>query len=77
MDWANVVFDVVQMYTLRNAWKGFKNANENPIKIKRANKDAAKYLGKSKEEISKLKAARPTYKKQVNGLWIIYMVVLQ
>lgn len=67
MDWANVVFDVVQMYTLRNAWKGFKNANENPIKIKRANKDAAKYLGKSKEEIAKLKAARPTYKKA--GEW--------
>ena len=67
MDWSNVVFDVVQMYTLRNAWKGFKNANENPIKIKRANKDAAKYLGKSKEEIAKLKAARPTYKKA--GEW--------
>lgn len=67
MDWSNVVFDVVQMYTLRNAWKGFKNANENPIKIKRANKDAAKYLGKSKEEIVKLKAARPTYKKA--GEW--------
>lgn len=67
MDWANVVFDVVQMYTLRNAWKGFKNANEDPIKIKRANKDAAKYLGKSKEEIAKLKAARPTYKKA--GEW--------
>lgn len=67
MDWANVVFDVVQMYTLRNAWKGFKNANENPIKIKRANKDATKYLGKSKEEIVKLKAARPTYKKA--GEW--------
>ena len=67
MDWANVIFDVVQMYTLRNAWKGFKNANENPIKIKRANKDAAKYLGKSKEEIAKIKAARPTYKKA--GEW--------
>lgn len=67
MDWANVVFDVVQMYTLRNAWKGFKNAHEDPIKIKRANKDAAKYLGKSKEEIAKLKAARPTYKKA--GEW--------
>lgn len=67
MDWANVVFDVVQMYTLRNAWKGFKNAHEDPIKIKRANKDAAKYLGKSKEEITKLKAARPTYKKA--GEW--------
>ncbi len=67
MDWANVVFDVVQMYTLRNAWKGLKNAHEDPIKIKRANKDAAKYLGKSKEEIAKLKAARPIYKKA--GEW--------
>lgn len=68
MDWANVVFDVVQMYGLRNAWKGLKNAHEDPISLKRANKDAAKYLGKSKEEIAKLKAARPTYKKA--GQWI-------
>lgn len=68
MDWANVVFDVVQMYGLRNAWRGLKNAQDNPIKIRRANKDAAKYLGKSKEEIAKLKAARPTYKKAAE--WI-------
>jgi len=68
MDWANVVFDVVQMYGLRNAWRGLKNAQDDPIKIRRANKDAAKYLGKSKEEIAKLKAARPTYKKA--GEWI-------
>lgn len=57
-DWINVVSDVVQIYALRNAWKGLKNANGTSAKIRRENLDAAKYLGKSPEEIAKLKAAR-------------------
>lgn len=57
-DWINVISDVVQMYGLRNAWRGIKNANGTSSKIRRENLDAAKYLGKSAEEIAKAKAAR-------------------
>lgn len=58
MDWANVAFDVVQMYALRNAWKGLKNAPEGSAKVRRANLDAAKYFGKTEAEIAEAKAAR-------------------
>ena len=58
MDWANVAFDVVQMYALRNAWKGLRNAPENSAKVQRANSDAAKYFGKTEAEIAEAKAAR-------------------
>lgn len=58
LDWANVVFDVWQMYGLRNAWKGLKNADGTPTKVRRANLDAAKYAGKTKDEIKALKAGR-------------------
>lgn len=58
LDWGNVVWDVLQMYGLRNAWKGLKNAPDNPATVRRANLDAAKYFGKSKEEIAALKAKR-------------------
>ena len=52
MDWVNVVSDVVQMYALRNAWKGLKNAPEDPSSVRRANKNAAKNLFKSEKEIA-------------------------
>lgn len=58
MDWINVGWDVLQMYGLRNAWKGLKNAPDNPVAVRRANLDAAKYFGKSADEIAKLKAQR-------------------
>ena len=58
MDWANIVFDVVEMYGLRNAWKGFSNAPARSAKVRRANKDLAKYFGKSEDEIKALKKAR-------------------
>ena len=58
MDWLNVSWDVLQMYGLRNAWKGLKNAFDNPVAVRRANLDAAKYFGKSAEDIAKLKAQR-------------------
>lgn len=58
MDWLNVGWDVLQMYGLRNAWKGLKNALDNPVAVRRANLDAAKYFGKSADEIAKLKAQR-------------------
>ena len=58
MDWINVGWDVLQMYGLRNAWKGLKNAPDSPVAVRRANLDAAKYFGKSADEIAKLKAQR-------------------
>lgn len=58
MDWLNVGWDVLQMYGLRNAWKGLKNAPDNPVAVRRTNLDAAKYFGKSADEIAKLKAQR-------------------
>ena len=58
IDWINVGWDVLQMYGLRNAWKGLKNAPDNPVAIRRTNLDAAKYFGKSTDEIAKLKAQR-------------------
>ena len=58
LDWLNIGWDVLQMYGLRNAWKGLKNAPDNPVTVRRANLDAAKYFGKSVEEKAKLKAQR-------------------
>ena len=58
MDWLNVGWDVLQMYGLRNAWKGLKNAPNKSATVRRANLDAAKYFGKSADEIAKLKAQR-------------------
>ena len=58
MDWIIVGWDVLQMYGLRNAWKGLKNALDNPVAVRRANLDAAKYFGKSEEAIAKLKSQR-------------------
>ena len=58
IDWFNVGWDVIQMYGLRNAWKGLRNANGTPSAVRRAEKDAIKYFGKKPEEIAKLKAQR-------------------
>ena len=59
MDWTNVAFDIIQMYALRNAWRGLKNDPTLSSKVRRANKDIAKYPGKSIDEIKTIKAARP------------------
>lgn len=67
IDWFNVGWDVVQMYGLRNAWKGLRNANGTPSAVRRAEKDAEKYFGKRPEEIAKLKANRSFMEKA--GEW--------
>ena len=67
IDWFNVGWDVVQMYGLRNAWKGLRNANGTPSAVRRAEKDAVKYFGKKPEEIAKLKAQRSFMEKA--GEW--------
>lgn len=58
MDWMNVGFDIIQMYGLRNAWKGIKNAPTGSAKVRRRNLDQAKYFGKSEAEIKELKKKR-------------------
>lgn len=67
IDWFNVGWDVVQMYGLRNAWKGLRNANGTPSAVRRAEKDAEKYFGKRPEEIAKLKSQRSFMEKA--GEW--------
>ena len=67
IDWFNVGWDVLEMYGLRNAWKGMKNANGTPSAVRRAEKDAIKYFGKKPEEIAKLKANRSFMEKA--GEW--------
>lgn len=59
-DWLNVGWDVIQMYALRNAWKGLRNAPENSAAVRRAQKDAIKYAGQynSEAELAALKAKR-------------------
>lgn len=58
IDWLNVVWDVLQVYGLKNAWKGFKNAGNTASSVRRAELNARKYFGKTPEEIDKLKANR-------------------
>ena len=58
MDWMNVGFDIIQMYGLRNAWKGISNAPVSSAKVRRANLDQAKYFGKTEAQIKELKKAR-------------------
>ena len=67
LDWYNVGWDVLEMYGLRNAWKGLKNAKDTPSAVRRAEKDVAKYFGKKPEEIAKLKAKRSFMEKA--GEW--------
>lgn len=67
IDWYNVGWDVLEMYGLRNAWKGMKNANGTPSAVRRAEKDAEKYFGKKPEEIAKLKSQRSFMEKA--GEW--------
>ena len=59
IDWANIAFNIVQMYALRNAWRGLKNDPTLSSTVRRANKDIAKYPGKSLDEIKAIKAAKP------------------
>lgn len=67
IDWFNVGWDVLEMYGLRNAWKGLRNANGTPSAVRRAEKDAIKYFGKRPEEIAKLKSQRSFMEKA--GEW--------
>ena len=55
MDWVNVAFDVIQMYSLRNAWKGIKNADGTPAAVRRAQIDAMKFGSEAEAKAAKAK----------------------
>lgn len=63
-DWLNLGWDILQLYALKNAWKGIKNAPSTSSSVRRAQKDMLKYGMKSKQEIAALKAKR-TFKEKV------------
>lgn len=63
-DWLNLGWDILQLYALKNAWKGIKNAPSTSASVRRAQKDMLKYGMKSKQEIAALKAKR-TFKEKV------------
>lgn len=50
-DYANVVFDIVQLHALKNVWKGLRAAPSTG-KLLQTNKLAAETVGKSADEIS-------------------------
>ena len=50
-DYANVVFDIVQLHALKNVWKGLRAAPSTG-KLLKANKLAAETVGKSADEIA-------------------------
>ena len=54
LDYLNTAFDVLQLYSIKNAWKTLRNAPNTNRKIKKLNEQAAKELGKTDEQIAKL-----------------------
>lgn len=59
-NYVNIVSDVVQMYGLRNAWKGLKNG-ESSFTLREAARKAQRNLGKTAEEIAELDAKEHWY----------------
>ena len=60
-DMGNVVFDIVELYGLRN-FKGFMNGPSR-ASVRRAHLNSLKYVGLNKEEIAEKLAQRKWYKK--------------
>lgn len=68
LDYANVVFDIAQMYALRNAWSRIRNAPKSDFRVTAANKQAAKEIGRTGEEIAKLNENISKFKKYSSNL---------
>lgn len=66
-DYANIGFDVIQLYALRNAWKGLRTARGS-AKLDAANKRMIETAGMSAEEIAAYDAAH-SGTKNIGG-WI-------
>lgn len=58
IDWFNVGWDVLQLYSLKNMWKNIKNAPGSSAAIRRAHRDSMRYAGLSKEEIAEIEKLR-------------------
>lgn len=68
MNYSNIVFDVIQMYGLRNMWKGIKNSNAGSAAVSRAARLEKLKVGKTAEEFEKYYANIGKMKKA--GWWI-------
>lgn len=68
MNYSNIVFDVIQMYGLRNMWKGIKNSDAGSAAVSRAARLEKLKVGKTAEEFEKYYANIGKMKKA--GWWI-------
>lgn len=50
LDWANVIFDMWQLYSLKGAYRGLKNTPNTPTAVYKAQKYASRYAGKYKTQ---------------------------
>ena len=68
MNYSNIVFDVIQMYGLRNIWKGIRNSDAGSAAVSRAARLEKLKVGKTAEEFEKYYANIGKMKKA--GWWI-------
>lgn len=68
MNYSNIVFDVIQMYGLRNMWKGIRNSDAGSAAVIRAARLEKLKVGKTAEEFEKYYANIGKMKKA--GWWI-------
>lgn len=68
MNYSNIVFDVIQLYALRNMWKGIRNSNAGSAAVSRAARLERLKVGKTAEEFEKYYANIGKMKKA--GWWI-------
>lgn len=68
MNYSNIVFDVIQMYGLRNMWKGIRNSDAGSAAVIRAARLEKLKVGKTAEEFEKYYANISKMKKA--GWWI-------
>lgn len=68
MNYSNIVFDVIQMYGLRNMWKGIRNSDAGSAAVSRAARLEKLKVGKTAEEFEKYYANIGKMKK--TGWWI-------
>ena len=68
MNYSNIVFDVIQMYALRNMWKGIRNSGAGSAAVSRAARLEKLKVGKTAEEFEKYYANIGKMKKA--GWWI-------
>lgn len=68
MNYSNIVFDVIQMYGLRNMWKGIRNSDVGSAAVSKAARLEKLKVGKTAEEFEKYYANIGKMKKA--GWWI-------